>query len=138
MPLGTVHAVQLDPVNATPESAADVERVVGADPGTLTSALAKATASGSKAPIPVITYRDADWQARQGRLDGLAGVIAPTSEQPLARTRTFAQPLLGSFGEVTAEMIRRAVAGTPPATGPGAAGCRRSTTSGSPGRRGCG
>ena len=105
MPLGTVHAVQIDPVNATPEAAAELETIVGATKGSLTQALAKATASGSKAPIPVITYRDADWAPRADRIEDLKGVIAPTSEQPLARTRTFAQPLLGSFGEVTAEMV---------------------------------
>jgi cell division protein FtsI/penicillin-binding protein 2 len=107
MPLGTVHAVQIDPVNATPEAAADLETIVGATKGSLTQALAKATASGSKAPIAVITYRDADWAPRADRIQNLEGVIAPTSEQPLARTRTFAQPLLGSFGEVTAEMVTK-------------------------------
>ena len=106
MPLGTVHAVQLDPVNATQESAAELEPVVDADPGTLTAALAKATASGSKAPIPVISYRDSDWEQRKDRIEDIAGVIAPTAEQPLARTRTFGQPLLGSFGDVTAEMVQ--------------------------------
>lgn len=107
MPLGTVYAVQLDPVNATPESAAALEGVVGADKGSLVDALAAATASGSKAPIPVITYREADHTPRKARLEALAGVIAPSTEQPLARTRTFAQPLLGSFGEVTAEMVQK-------------------------------
>ena len=106
MPLGTVYAVQLDPVNATPASAAGLEAVVGAERGSLVDALAKATASGSKAPIPVITYREADYASRRARLEALPGVIAPTSEQPLARSRTFAQPLLGTFGEVTAEMVQ--------------------------------
>ena len=105
MPLGTVHAVQIDPVNATPESAAALEPVVDAAKGSLVQALAKATASGSKAPIPVITYRDADWEPRAARIEALDGIIAPTAEQPLGRTRTFAQPLLGSYGEVTAEMV---------------------------------
>ena len=137
MPLGTVHAVQLDPVNATPESAAALEPVVEPTRGP-SQALAKATASGSKAPIPVITYRDSDWAPRKDRIESIAGVIAPTTEQPLARTRTFGQPLLGSFGEVTAEMVQKAVAASPRATGPAGAGCRRSTTSGSPGRAGSG
>ena len=73
MPLGTVHAVQIDPVNATPESAAALEPIVGAAKGSLTQALAKATASGSKAPIPVITYRDSDWAPRQDRIEGAQG-----------------------------------------------------------------
>ena len=106
MPLGTVYAVQLDPVNATPASAAGLEAVVGAERGSLVDALAKATASGSKAPIPVITYRETDYTSRRAGLEALPGVIAPTSEQPLARSRTFAQPLLGTFGEVTAEMVQ--------------------------------
>jgi cell division protein FtsI/penicillin-binding protein 2 len=105
MPLGTVHAVQIDPVNATPESAAALEPVVDVAKGSLVQALAKATASGSKAPIPVITYRDADWQPRAARIKDLDGIIAPTTQQPLGRTRTFAQPLLGSYGEVTAEVV---------------------------------
>jgi cell division protein FtsI/penicillin-binding protein 2 len=107
MPLGTVHAVQIDPVTATAESAVALEGIVGAATGSLTGALAKATASGSKAPIPVITYRDADWATRRARIEALTGIIAPTSQQPLARTRTFAQPLLGSYGDVTAEMVTK-------------------------------
>ncbi|HSO66187.1 MAG TPA: penicillin-binding transpeptidase domain-containing protein [Ornithinibacter sp.] len=107
MPLATVYAVQLDPVNATPASAAALEGVVGAGAGSLVDALTKATASGSKAPIPVITYREADFAPRKDRLEALPGVIAPTAEQPLARTRTFGQPLLGTFGEVTAEMVEK-------------------------------
>ena len=107
MPLATVYAVQLDPVNATPASAAALEGVVGAEAGSLVRALGTATASGSKAPIPVITYRESDWAPRRDRLEALPGVIAPTAEQPLARTRTFGQPLLGSFGEVTAEMVQQ-------------------------------
>ena len=107
MPLGTVHAVQIDPVNATPESAAALEPVVDAAKGSLVQALAKATTSGSKAPIPVITYRDADWEPRAARIEALDGIIAPTSQQPLGRTRTFAQPVLGTYGEVTAEMVEK-------------------------------
>ena len=107
MPLATVHNVAIDPVNATPQSAAALEPIVGADAGSLTDALAKAVAAGSKAPIPVITYRDSDWEPRAERIEALApGVIAPTSEQPLAVTRTFGQPLLGTVGEVTAEVVQ--------------------------------
>ena len=107
MPLGTVHAVAIDPVNATQESAAALEPIVGADTGSLATKLQAATASGSKAPIPVITYRDADWKPRAARIEALDGIIAPTSQQPLGRTRTFAQPVLGTYGEVTAEMVQK-------------------------------
>ena len=102
MPQGTVHAVQIDPVNATPASAAALEPIVDADKGGVAGQgqSAKATASGSEGPIPVITYRDADWKPRAAHREAITGVIAPTSEQPLGRTCTFAQPLLGSFGEV--------------------------------------
>ena len=41
MPLATVHNVAIDPVNATPQSAAALEPIVGADAGSLTDALAK-------------------------------------------------------------------------------------------------
>ncbi|MGL5911740.1 MAG: hypothetical protein ACRCZP_17190, partial [Phycicoccus sp.] len=105
MPQGTVYRVQLDPVQATPESAAGLEQVVDADPGSLVADLATATRTGSKAPIPVITYREADYAPRKARLDALAGVIAPSATQPLGPTRTFGQPMLGSFGEVTKEVV---------------------------------
>ncbi len=107
MPLGTVHAVAIDPVNATQESASALEPIVGADKGSLATKLQAATASGSRAPIPVITYRDADWEPRAARIEALDGIIAPTSQQPLGRTRTFAQPVLGTYGEVTAEMVEK-------------------------------
>ena len=46
-------------------------------------------------------------------------MIAPTSEQPLAATRTFGQPLLGTVGEVTAEVVEESGVATWPATGQG-------------------
>ncbi|MGB7818740.1 MAG: penicillin-binding transpeptidase domain-containing protein [Ornithinibacter sp.] len=105
MPASTVHVISLDPVQGTPESAAALEEVVGASAGSLVDSLTEATASGSKAPIPVITYRESDYAPREAALGDIAGVVDRESELPLARTRTFAQPLLGSVGEVTAEMI---------------------------------
>lgn len=107
MPLGAVFTVLLDPVNATPESAARLETVVGARKGGLVDALARATAASSRAPITAITYREADYTARKARLDAIAGVVVREGEQPLAVTRTFGQPLLGTFGDVTAEMVEQ-------------------------------
>jgi cell division protein FtsI/penicillin-binding protein 2 len=54
----------------------------------------------------VITYREADFQARRAQLDAIIGVIYPPREQPLAPSPTFARPLLGSYGPVTAEAIK--------------------------------
>ncbi|MFQ6170726.1 penicillin-binding transpeptidase domain-containing protein [Oryzobacter sp. R7] len=107
MPEGPVFTVLLDPVNATPESAAGLETVVGARKGSLVEALGKATDASSKAPVTAITYREADYTARKARLDALAGVVVREGVQPLAVTRTFGQPLLGGFGDVTAEMVQQ-------------------------------
>ncbi len=107
MPASTVHIISLDPVQATPKSAAALEGVVGSTPGSLVDALAKATTSGSKAPIPVVTYRRSDYGPRKAALDDIAGVIDSEDQLPLARTRTFGQPMLGTVGEVTAEMVEK-------------------------------
>ncbi|MFV0462473.1 MAG: penicillin-binding transpeptidase domain-containing protein [Nostocoides sp.] len=103
MPMGTVYPVQLDPTRANAATATGLEQVTG-ESG-LVAKLAAAQKAGSKAPIPVITYRQSDFEQRRQALDALKGVIYPRTEQPLAPTRTFGQPLLGSFGDVTAEMI---------------------------------
>ncbi len=107
LPLGKVYPVQLDPARATPAVAAALEKVVDEPKGSLVDKLAKATKAGSRAPIPVITYRQQDFEQRKGALDALKGVIYPVREQPLGRTRTFGQPLLGSFGPVSAELVAK-------------------------------
>ncbi|MFC8504573.1 penicillin-binding transpeptidase domain-containing protein [Pedococcus sp. NPDC057267] len=105
MPLGKVYPVQLDPSRATPETARQLEAIVGEPSGSLVAKLAAAQKAGSKSPIPVITYRQSDFDSRRDRLDTLKGVIYPARQQPLAPTRTFGQPLLGSFGPVSAEQV---------------------------------
>ncbi|CCH79243.1 Penicillin-binding protein transpeptidase [Nostocoides japonicum T1-X7] len=107
MPMGEVYPVQLDPTRATAATARALEKLTDQKAGSLVTQLAKAKAAGSQAPIPVITYRKADFDKRRDALDALKGVIYPKTEQPLARTRTFGQPLLGSFGPVTAEMVEK-------------------------------
>ena len=106
-PLGKVYGVQIDPTRATPQSVAALEKITAEPAGSLVAKLASAKKSGSQAPIPVITYRQADFDARRSQLAALTGVIYPVREQPLAKTRTFAQPLLGSFGPVSAELIAK-------------------------------
>jgi hypothetical protein len=107
MPIGKVYPVQLDPSRATPEVAAALEKIVDEPAGSLVAKLAAAQKAGSKAPIPVITYRASDFEERRDRLDALTGVIYPAREQPLASSRTFGQPLLGSYGPVSAEQVAK-------------------------------
>lgn len=103
---GTVYDVQLDPTRASATVAAALETLTGERAGSLVRKLRAAKSSSSKAAIPVITYWEADFRARKSRLDALIGVVYPPRSQPLARARTFAQPLLGSFGPVTAELVK--------------------------------
>jgi cell division protein FtsI/penicillin-binding protein 2 len=107
MPLGKVYPVQLDPSRATAATARSLEKIVDEPAGSLVAKLAAAQKAGSKAPIAVITYRQSDFDARRARLDALKGVIYPARQQPLARSRSFGQPLLGSYGQVSAELIEK-------------------------------
>ncbi|MGG5259229.1 penicillin-binding transpeptidase domain-containing protein [Phycicoccus avicenniae] len=107
MPQGTVYQVQLDPVRADAADAAAVEKVTGVTAGSVVKALAERRRTGSQAPIAVITYRESDYAPRKARLTAITGVIAPTATQPLGPTRTFGQPLLGTVGEVTAEIVQK-------------------------------
>jgi cell division protein FtsI/penicillin-binding protein 2 len=106
-PMGKVYPVQIDPTRATPAGMAQLEKVVDDPKGSLAAKLAAAKKSGSRAPIPVITYRQSDFDQRKDRLDAIVGVIYPAREQPLAKSRTFLQPLLGSFGPVSAELVKK-------------------------------
>jgi cell division protein FtsI/penicillin-binding protein 2 len=106
-PIGKVYPVQIDPARATPATVSALEKIVDEPAGSLVAKLAAATKAGSKAPIPVITYRQSDFDERKAALDALKGVIYPAREQPLAKTRTFGQPLLGSFGAVSAEQVAK-------------------------------
>ena len=102
-----VRDIVLDPVNAKAESARALAKVVGFSPDGLVEKLKAAHQAGHRGPIPVITYRQGDYEQRKQQLDGIVGVLALPRTQPLAPTRTFAQPLLGGFGPVTAEMVKR-------------------------------
>ena len=107
MPLGKVYPVQLDPSRATSATATALEKLVDEPKGSLVKKLEAAQKSGSKSPIAVITYRQSDFDAKRAQLDALKGVIYPAREQPLARTRTFGQPMLGSYGPVSAELVEK-------------------------------
>jgi cell division protein FtsI/penicillin-binding protein 2 len=107
MPIGKVYPVQIDPGRATAATVRALEKVVDEPAGSLVAKLEAASKTGAKAPIAVITYRETDFQERRAALDDLKGVIYPAREQPLARTRTFGQPLLGSYGAVSAELVAK-------------------------------
>jgi len=104
--VGKVYDVAIDPARASAQTVAELEKLVNEPAGSLVAKLSAAKASGSKAPIPVVAYREADFQARRTQLDALLGVIYPPREQPLAPSPTFARPLLGSYGPATAETIK--------------------------------
>ena len=104
--VGKVYDVLIDPARASAQTVAELEKVVGQPDGKLVAKLNAARASGSKAPIFVIPYREADFQTRKVALDALRGVIYPPRVQPLAPSPTFARPLLGAYGLVTAEAIK--------------------------------
>lgn len=103
---GNVYDVAIDPGRASAETVAALEPLVGEPAGKLVAKYNAAKASGSKAAIPVITYREADFQARKAELAALIGVVYPPRVQPLASPKDFARPLLGSYGAVTAETIK--------------------------------
>lgn len=103
----TVYDVGLDPLKATDASASQVEGAVGSDPGSLVRKLNAAKTIKSEAIISVITYRESDYSSRKGSFDGVPGVVVTPRKQPLAQTRTFGQPMLGTVAQVSAEMIKK-------------------------------
>ncbi|WP_122819088.1 penicillin-binding transpeptidase domain-containing protein [Nocardioides pantholopis] len=63
-------------------------------------------AAGPKAFVEAITYRRDDVPAAVARrYPTVPGVLAIPDERPLAPTREFAAPILGTVGPVTAEMV---------------------------------
>ena len=104
--LGNVYDVAIDPARATTATVTALEALLQEPAGSLVAKLRAAQSANSIAAIPVISYRDADFLPRKAALDALIGVAYPRREQPLALAgRTFARPLLGSYGAVTAEGI---------------------------------
>lgn len=69
--------------------------------------VARVKAAGAKAFVEGIAYRTEDVPTRVGAGYGdIDGAGAVRDEVPLAPTRTFAAPILGSVGPVTAEMVK--------------------------------
>jgi cell division protein FtsI/penicillin-binding protein 2 len=84
-------------------SAAALAKLVGVAPEPYRE---RVVAAGELAFVEAITLRTADVPPQLGaRADAIPGALLLPDEVPLAPTRDFAAPILGTVGEVTAEMI---------------------------------
>jgi cell division protein FtsI/penicillin-binding protein 2 len=85
------------------ESARRLAKLVGVDAAPYVK---QVEAAGEEAFVEAIVFRqnDVPRPVAQG-YDGIKGAIGVTDDLPLAPTREFAAPILGTVGEVTAEMI---------------------------------
>jgi cell division protein FtsI/penicillin-binding protein 2 len=63
-------------------------------------------AAGEKAFVEAIVLRREDGRAARAGLDGIDGAVAVPDTLPLAPTREFARPILGTVGAVTAEIVK--------------------------------
>jgi cell division protein FtsI/penicillin-binding protein 2 len=69
---------------------------------------AKVKAAGAKAFVEAIVLRDdADRTVTNPDIEAIAGGRAIGMRMPLAPTRTFARPVLGTVGEATAEIVEK-------------------------------
>ena len=68
---------------------------------------ARVRAAGPDAFVPVVTLRRADYEPLRTRLQPLPGTVFRESSLPLAPSRSFARALLGSTGQVTAEVVEQ-------------------------------
>ena len=62
-------------------------------------------ASGPRAFVEAITFREDDAATVLAEMEGIAGAKAIPDTMALAPTREFARPVLGTAGEATAELI---------------------------------
>ena len=91
------------PARRAGESARQLAQLVDVD---VASYVKRVKASGDAAFVEAIVYRREDVPTVVAQqYDAIRGAIVVTGELPLAPTREFAAPILGSVGEVTAEMI---------------------------------
>ena len=100
----TVYRVGLarDKVKDVGASVAALAGVVDVDAGALRKAVRGA---GPQQFVEAITLREADYEDVKAALDDVPGALAVRGEAPLAETRGFARPLLGTVGPATAEQL---------------------------------
>ena len=91
------------PAGKAGDSARRLAALVDIDPAPYVK---QVEAAGDKAFVEAIVYRSEDVPVAVAQgYDDIDGSIVVTGELPLAPTREFAAPILGTVGEVTAEMI---------------------------------
>ncbi|GAA1409426.1 cell division protein FtsI [Glutamicibacter uratoxydans] len=101
--------VGIDKTRASKEewksSAKALAKLVEIDPDAY---VAKVEAAGDKAWVQAIVLRDdSTRKATDEQIAKIPGAVAQKDEIPLAPSRNFARPLLGSVGEATAEVIEK-------------------------------
>ncbi len=88
------------------ESTSAAERVAAATDIDVAAYVKQVRAAGVLAFVKAITYRANDVPPAVAALEGTPGVRLLEGELPLAPTREFAAPIIGTVGDVTAEMIK--------------------------------
>lgn len=90
------------PADQAAASARGLAQVVGIDPGAYADRVAKA---GPRAFVEAIVLRSPD-APPPSAYAGIAGAVGLGDQMPLAPTREFARPVLGTVGEATAELVK--------------------------------
>ena len=91
------------PARKAADSARRLARLVGIDPAAYVK---RVEAAGDKAYVEAIVYRVGDVPDSVDGYQDIPGVLALGARLPLAPTKEFAAPILGTVGEVTAEMVK--------------------------------
>lgn len=101
-----VHRIGIDKTRIAPEQADAAARALAGALGMDADAYAaQVAAAGEKAFVEAIVVRDGDPAYDVAALSELAGVNAVAATLPLAPTRSFARPVLGTVGQATAEIV---------------------------------
>ncbi|MDP3892531.1 penicillin-binding transpeptidase domain-containing protein [Nocardioides sp.] len=87
-------------------AAREVAAILDIDRATYVDRVRKA---GEKAFVEAVVLRDGEARPvlRNGRYDAIEGAVALGTQLPLAPSRTFAAPILGTYGPATAELIEK-------------------------------
>jgi cell division protein FtsI/penicillin-binding protein 2 len=89
---------------AQADAARALARVVGVDAGSLVD---RVRAAGPRAFVEAIVLREDDAVRPLQAIDSIEGAGVVQDTMPLAPTRAFARPILGTVGPVTAEIVKK-------------------------------